>query len=225
MKVVSTEALTKLIQLVKSAFISVDDTVETSEVDVYTKNEVDNLTLGGNLYGNVVVDNEFICAPYLCWGNKFITSFSAPNCTRAILHGGFTNCSNLTSVNLSKVEHLNASPGQESYSSDTGIFARSGIVSMDFESLTDLTDINALRYAFAYSPIQEIWFRALTSSSFPPSTEWYYQDGMGNMLEGCSNVTVHFPSNLQSVIGSWWVITDGFSGTNTTILFDLPATE
>lgn len=33
MKVVSTDALTKLIQLVKSAFISVDNTVETSEVD------------------------------------------------------------------------------------------------------------------------------------------------------------------------------------------------
>ena len=36
MKVVSTEAITKLIQLVKSAFISVDDTVETSEVTLAT---------------------------------------------------------------------------------------------------------------------------------------------------------------------------------------------
>lgn len=36
MKVVSTEALTKLIQLVKSAFVSVDDTVETSEVTLAT---------------------------------------------------------------------------------------------------------------------------------------------------------------------------------------------
>ena len=36
MKVASTEALTKLIQLVKSSFISVDNTVETSEVDSET---------------------------------------------------------------------------------------------------------------------------------------------------------------------------------------------
>lgn len=36
MKVVSTDALTKLIQLVKSAFISVDDTVATSEVTLAT---------------------------------------------------------------------------------------------------------------------------------------------------------------------------------------------
>jgi len=45
------------------------------------------------------------------------------------------------------------------------------------------------------------------------------------MLSGCSNVTVHFPSNLQSVIGSWYDVQNGFGGTNTTVLFDLPATE
>lgn len=51
MKVVSNEALTKLIQLVKSAFIKVDDVVEVteietetpSEVDVYTKTEIDDM--------------------------------------------------------------------------------------------------------------------------------------------------------------------------------------
>ena len=36
MKVVSTEALTKLIQLVKSAFVSATDTVQTSEVTLAT---------------------------------------------------------------------------------------------------------------------------------------------------------------------------------------------
>lgn len=47
MKVVSTDALTKLIQLVKSAFISVDDTVQTSEVElatVATTGDYDDLT-------------------------------------------------------------------------------------------------------------------------------------------------------------------------------------
>lgn len=47
MKVVSTEALTKLIQLVKSAFISVDDTVETSEVellDIVASKDLSNIT-------------------------------------------------------------------------------------------------------------------------------------------------------------------------------------
>ena len=35
---------------------------------------------------------------------------------------------------------------------------------------------------------------------------------------------MHFPSNLQSVIGSWSDVQNGFGGTNTTVLFDLPAT-
>ena len=41
MKVVSIEALTKLIQLIKSSFISNTDVVETSEVDIYTKAQID----------------------------------------------------------------------------------------------------------------------------------------------------------------------------------------
>jgi hypothetical protein len=45
------------------------------------------------------------------------------------------------------------------------------------------------------------------------------------MLPGVTGCTVHFPSNLQSVIGSWADVTEGFGGTNTTVLFDLPATE
>lgn len=40
MKVVSTEALTKLIQLIKSSFISVDDTEQTSEIETETPSEV-----------------------------------------------------------------------------------------------------------------------------------------------------------------------------------------
>jgi len=41
MKVVSTEALTKLIQLVKSAFIKVDDVVKVSEIDTETTTEIE----------------------------------------------------------------------------------------------------------------------------------------------------------------------------------------
>lgn len=40
MKVVSTEGLTKLIQLIKSAFISVEDVTTTTEVDIVPTTEV-----------------------------------------------------------------------------------------------------------------------------------------------------------------------------------------
>ena len=62
-------------------------------------------------------------------------------------------------------------------------------------------------------------FPALTSTSFGS-----YTNQFDNMLKGVTGCTVHFPSNLQSVIGSWTSVTNGFTGTNTTVLFDLPAT-
>ena len=45
------------------------------------------------------------------------------------------------------------------------------------------------------------------------------------MLQSVTGCIVHFSSNLQSVIGSWADVTAGFGGTNTTVLFDLTATE
>ena len=65
----------------------------------------------------------------------------------------------------------------------------------------------------------------LQSLSFPALKTVAFSGAFNNMLSNCSNVTVHFPSNLQSVIGSWADVLNGFGGTNTTVLFDLPATE
>lgn len=44
MKVLSTEGLSKLIQLIKSAFISVDDTETTTEIDTVSTTEIDTET-------------------------------------------------------------------------------------------------------------------------------------------------------------------------------------
>ena len=70
------------------------------------------------------------------------------------------------------------------------------------------------------SQLQTLSFPALTSNSFGTNT-----DQFNSMLSNCENVTVHFPSNLQSVIGDWQDVLNGFGGTNTTVLFDLPATS
>jgi hypothetical protein len=43
MKVLTTAGLTKLIQLCKSAFVSKTDVITTSEIDVYTKTEIDDM--------------------------------------------------------------------------------------------------------------------------------------------------------------------------------------
>ena len=64
-------------------------------------------------------------------------------------------------------------------------------------------------------------FPALTSDFFGSSYNYQFMGMLGNT----ENVTVHFPSNLQAVIGNEDDVINGFDGTDTTILFDLPATE
>jgi len=53
----------------------------------------------------------------------------------------------------------------------------------------------------------------------------YERNMFTNMLGNCSGVEVHFPSNLESVIGSWSDVVNGFGGTDITVLFDLPEME
>lgn len=91
-----------------------------------------------------------------------------------------------------------------------------------FTSLTNLSSF-ALNQCFSGSSIQGLilYFPAITSNSFVDNNT----NCFNMMLRYATNCTVHFPSNLQSVIGSWSDVTNGFSGTNTTVLFDLPATE
>ena len=101
-----------------------------------------------------------------------------------------------------------------------------------FEGCTNLSSITWTRlnlitgnYAFyetffGCTGLTSLSFPALTSNSFGNLTNQFY-----NMLNGCNNVTVHFPSNLQAVIENWADVQNGFGGTNTTILYDLTATE
>lgn len=95
------------------------------------------------------------------------------------------------------------------------------ITSASFPSLR-VVGANGLDMTFAYNDtLQTVSFGALTSNSFESGDE----SAFNSMLYNDEDVTVHFPSNLQAVIGNWQSVSDGFGGTNTTILFDLPATE
>lgn len=99
-------------------------------------------------------------------------------------------------------------------------FSNTGLETQTFPVLETLWD-RGLQYAFTYcSSLRSLSFPALKSNSF--ST---YTNVFNNMLSSVTGCTVHFPSNLESVIGSWSDVTAGFGGRNTTVLFDLPATE
>ena len=129
---------------------------------------------------------------------------------------------------------------------DSNGFLQCGSTFIDLTGITGLGD-NVLSYAFigCVNLTEPVVFTGittlgssclvgcfqnctgLTSISFPDlkSTSFGgYTNQFNNMLSGVTGCTVHFPSNLQSVIGSWSDVTSGFGGTGTTVLYDLPAT-
>ena len=135
--------------------------------------------------------------------------------TSALLQNAFYNCTGLTSVNLSSLTTVSGN------SVMAYTFANcTNLINVDLSNLTTISGSSALMFAFEFCKnLATLYFPSLTSTSFGSNTNQF-----NNMLNGVIGCTVHFPSNLQSVIGSWSSVTSGFSGTNTTVLFDLPAT-
>ena len=130
------------------------------------------------------------------------------------MYQAFSGCTGLTSVDLS---------GLTTVSGNNGMYYAfqncTGLTSVDLSSLTTISG-NGMNYTFFNcTSLTSISFPALTSTSFGS-----YTNQFNNMLYRVTGCTVHFPSNLQSVIGSWSDVTAGFGGTNTTVLYDLPAT-
>lgn len=123
----------------------------------------------------------------------------------------FYDCPSLTSLPIAP--YLRQVTAQSGFASGAGLCT--GLTSVNFEKLTTLSGSACFQQAFSScSSLTELRFPALT-------TFGSYTNQFNNMLYGCSNVTVHFKSSVQSTIGSWSSVTGGFGGTNTTVLFDL----
>lgn len=129
--------------------------------------------------------------------------------------GMFRGCTGLTNIAMSSLTTISGGSSCNSMFRDC-----TGITSFEFTSLTSVTGSGDLTGMFQNTGLTTLSFPALTSTSFGSTTNQF-----NNMLSGVTGCTVHFPSNLQSVIGSWTSVTGGFGGTNTVVLFDLPATE
>lgn len=149
-----------------------------------------------------------------------VTSVSFPKLTTVSGMYGMQNlcsgCGNLATISFPALTTLSG------YQALNHAFYGSKIVQAEFPVLSDVTGQQCLSELFSYCTlIQSVSFPALTSASFGSYTNQFH-----NMLYfQVKDCTVHFPSNLQSVIGSWTDVTAGFGGTNTTVLYDLPATE
>ena len=132
------------------------------------------------------------------------------------LYQAFAGCTSLTSVdfrNLLKVH----------YSSLASTFRGcTNLTSVDFSSLQQIGEPGFLNTFQDCTSLKSLSFPALRSASFENNAR---QNCFYNMLQGVTGCTVHFPSNLESVIGQWNDVLDGFGGTDTVVLFDLPASE
>ena len=174
------------------------------------------------------------CTSLTSTGLNSITSINA-----SALNAAFQNCKSLTSTGLSNVTSIGDSGLQNAFQNcksltSTGLSnvtsigsyglynAFRGCTSLTSTGLSNVTSIDNSGLYNAFSgctSLTSLSFPALNSNSFGS-----YTDQFNRMLSGVTGCTVHFPSNIESVIGSWSDVTDGFGGTDTTVLFDLPAT-
>ena len=151
--------------------------------------------IGVNTMKQLILPNlTYIYSQFSCENYTNLEKADLSNVESGKLDRMFKGCTALTEINLSKLSDLTTSRAMGGTASQGGTFT----------NCTLLTTLS---------------FPALTSTSFGSFTNQFDM-----MLKGVTGCTVHFPSNLQSVIGSWSSVTGGFGGTNTTVLFDLPAT-
>lgn len=137
--------------------------------------------------------------------------------------GGFrfalAGCTSLTNANMSSLTTLGNSSGVME-----GVFIGcTSLTSYVFESLKKLYGSDALKRAFANcTNLTSLSFPALNNTSFNSRT-----DQFTNMCQNIPNITLHFPSNIQSTIAglSGYSTTAPFGAISGTILFDLPATN
>lgn len=150
---------------------------------------------------------------YNCTG---LTSVDLSSLTRVTasygLYCAFYGCTKLTSVDLNSLTTVSGSNALANV-----FYGCTRLTSVDLSSLTGLTGPSALSYAFRNcTSLTSLSFPALTTSSFGSKTNQF-----NDMLTGVRGCTVHFPAAIQSTIGNWTSVKNGFGGTNTTVLFDL----
>ena len=120
--------------------------------------------------------------------------------------------SGIKSIDLSNLESI------EGDYTCSGMFTRSGLTGdIHFHKLSRILGQSSgytCRGMFSETNISNIYFHSLTTVGSKSNI-------FNGMLSYTTGVTVHFPAALESVIGSWEDVVNGFGGTNTTVLFDL----
>jgi len=223
---------------IRTAIINKGGTVTGTDITTYASG-IDNIPIPN------VINREVVNGVYQAPTTSFTFSLpsNATDLGNYVMQYAFQGCTGLTSVDLSNLTTVSGSNAMTSaFYGCTGLTGTldlsslttisgyqamiyafqgcTGLTSVDLSNLTTVSGNSAMNQAFSgCTKLTTLSFPSLISTGFGS-----YKDQFGSMLSGVTGCTVHFPSNLQSVIGSWSSVTSGFGGTNTTVLFDLPAT-
>ena len=122
-------------------------------------------------------------------------------------------CASLTSIDFSELTSIT---GNNCFASSFD--ECTSLTSVSFPKLTSISGNNVFQFAFRKcTNLTNMYFNAVTTSNASA-----IKSGLGSaMLNNVSNCKVHFPSNVESIIGAY-----AFGGSgNTGTVFDLPATS
>ena len=150
-------------------------------------------------YGIVAIDFNKV---------KIIKNMAAESCCRA--------CVNLASITANELAVVD-------YASLRYAFYYTAVTSVSFPKLCVFYGDACLSYAFwACSQLTDLYFPAINNTSFVKAGSGIFS----SMCRNDTNITLHFPSNVQSIIEgiSGYSTTAPFGATSGTCLFDLPAT-
>lgn len=133
----------------------------------------------------------------------------------------YKDCPHISSIDLSSLTTLSSGVSLNgTFSLSNNPTSPLPLTSVTFTSLATVNGTAPMRNIFARRDGLTINFPAFNSNTFGALTTY-----LDNIVANAVGCTVHFPSNMQSIIGSWSSVQNGFGGTNTTVLFDLPATS
>lgn len=141
------------------------------------------------------------------------------------LEGCFYGCTGITSIDVSNISDVGDRGFYRTYEQCSNL---TGDIS--FDSLSNISGRETFSCAFAGTNLTSISFPALTDVAPDPDPLVPEDDPetsnqiFGDMLSGVTGCTVHFPSNFERRFDGWSGFSDGFGGTNTTILYDLDPT-
>ena len=130
----------------------------------------------------------------------------------------FSECTSLATVDLSSLTTISAYGG-----CDKMFQGCTSLTSVDLSSLTTANNTFACRQIFGgCTNLTTLSFPSIRTTSFGTAI-----NAFAFMCENIPNITLHFPSNVQSVIEglTGYSATAPFGASAGTVLFDLPATN